>query len=52
MSLTYKQMFALNVKLSKENEKLERNIPSLNDHIEYFEGNNARIGIDFDDIIT
>lgn len=36
MSLTYKQMFALNVKLSKENEKLERNISSLNDHIEYF----------------
>lgn len=43
-------MLALNVNLSKENEKLERNISSLNDHIEYLECNNDKIGIDLDDL--
>lgn len=33
-------------------KKLERNISSLNDRIEYLEGNNDRFGIDLDDIWT
>lgn len=36
-SLTYKKMFKLSVKLSKENEKLERSILELKDYINFKE---------------
>lgn len=39
-------MFALSVKLRKENEKLERNILDLKNHMNYLESNNDRLGIE------
>lgn len=44
-NLSYKQVFKLSVKDSKENEKLEENIVDIKDHSEFLESSNKRLGI-------
>lgn len=40
-------MFELSVKLNKENDKLEKNIIDLKDHIELLENRNKILGEEF-----
>lgn len=50
-TLSYRKIFKLSLKLSKENDKLERNILDYKDHIDYLESNIKKINIGLDGLI-